>query len=217
MRLRQAGHLLPQLLHGALPHRSLRRRRPGRHLRGHRRRDRGPQPAAAHLRGHGGPFGPRPRNGPRPAAGRGGHVGGLQDQRPDQAPSLGRGIRHRPATAAATNEVAKDLGHLLLAEFGRQDGRWRTSAAPPSSSRRTGRPTGAVPARHRPRGGHRHALDQHRRRQRRRAPPAGRGADGAGRRLGRLDDRHRRLRRPLRRAAAAAVAGQPGRAARPTR
>ena len=27
-----------------------------------------------------------------------------------------------PRTAAANNDIAKDLGHLLLAEFGRQEG-----------------------------------------------------------------------------------------------
>ena len=95
--------------------------------------------------------------------------------------------------------------------------RWRSSARVP------GRPPGPVAearhhaARHRPRERRDAAPDPHGRGQRLREHPAPRAAHRAGRRLGRLDDRHRALRRHVRDADAASCRRSTWACSRPTR
>ena len=70
---------------------------------------------------HGRALRPRPRHGPRPAAGRRGDIRAYQIRGPSRLRALAEeyGIAR---DGRSDNEVAKDLGQFLLAEFGKQDG-----------------------------------------------------------------------------------------------
>ena len=123
----------------------------------------------------------------------------------------------RPCTALpiegrSPEEIANDLADLYIAQFGQQRGEVAPIRRAPQKRQEAVGRTGRHPARHRPRSGRSPAPHPHRRRPGRRAHPAPRHAHRPGRRLGRLDDRHRHLRHPVRHARAHPGTGQPGRA-----
>ena len=97
------------------------------------------------CRGHGGPLRPRPRRGPRPAAGRGGDVGRLQDHEARTGSEPGRGIRHRPRRPQRQRSGQGTWASSCWPSSAARTACWRTSAAPPNSSRRTGRRKAATP------------------------------------------------------------------------
>ena len=215
MRLLPAWRELSQLRHGSLPYRPLRRRADQGRMRCRCRRDRRPQPRALHRCGRLGALRPRPGHPRGVRAGGAGRGHGLPHRRRDEAPPRRRlagrrrrGTRDRGGGGRRSRCPVRRFRQPLGS-----GGLCRPSPRGPPNA--LGRP-GHHATRRRPRERGDAAPHPHGRRQRSRQHPPARAAHQPVGRMGRVDDRHRALRRALRDPRAVGLGGQPrGAPARP--